>query len=235
MNRKAPVIVAAGCAVAASLLVPGCTSEKQAASTSTTVMSESMSFDAERVGAVPAGWRVEGTRQGDGPLATWAVTNDASAPSPPNVLALVTSEHGQDHTFNLCRTDETRFRDGRISVKFKAVSGEVDRGGGPIWRAHDADNYYICRANPLEHNFRVYKVVDGTRKQLATVSVDVPSGVWHTIEVEHIGNRIVCTLDGAARIEAADDALPEVGGVGLWTKADAVTSFDDLTVTPADE
>jgi hypothetical protein len=190
-----------------------------------------ITFDDARPGALPEGWRAAAT--GDGELARWSVVSDPAAPSRPNVLALLASTHGRDQTFNLCVNDTIRFRDGRISVKFKADSGVVDRGGGPVWRVRDARNYYICRANPLESNFRVYKVVDGARKQLAGVTAQVPWGQWLSIDVEHVGDRIVCVLDGKTRIEATDSGLPDEGGVGVWTKADALTRFDDLIVEPA--
>ncbi len=191
-------------------------------------------FDADPAGGVPRGWHVAGTRSGvGGPgagVATWAVTADASAPSPGQVLALTESSHGQGGTYNLCWTRDVSFRDGRLSVAFKAVSGEEDQGGGLIWRARDHDNYYVCRANPLEGNFRVYRVVSGVRNQLGTAAVDCAPGTWHAIEVLADGPRITCTLDGTTRLQATDDALTEAGGVGLWTKADAVTSFDDLQI-----
>lgn len=190
-------------------------------------------FDKEIPGKLPSGWKVESTKQ-DGPLATWEVTADPSAPSAPSVLALTSSKHGSDSTFNLCWTDRVKFKDGSIELKFKAVAGEVDRGGGPIWRVKDKDNYYICRANPLESNFRVYYVKDGKRKQLASASLEIPSGTWHTIKVEHVGDHIVCSLDGKQLLDVHDSTFTEPGGVGFWTKADAVTSFDDLIVNNRD-
>ena len=120
----------------------------------------------------------------------------------------------------------------------KPVSGEEDQGGGPIWRLQDKDNYYVCRANPLEGNFRLYVVQDGERKQLADAVAEIAAGQWHAIRVEHNGNRIECWLDGEKLLETIDDSLPAAGGFGFWTKADAVTFFDDLRVStttdPAD-
>jgi hypothetical protein len=189
-----------------------------------------LGFDAGAAGALPAGWRAAGTKQ-EGPLATWAVVADPTAPSPPNVLALTASSHGSSGTFNLCWTDAVRFGDGTIELAFRADGGEEDQGGGPIWRVRDADDYYVCRANPLESNFRVYYVKDGERKQLASTQVELASGTWHRIRVEHTGRDIVCTLDGEHRLAVSDDHLSEPGGVGVWTKADAATSFDELSVT----
>lgn len=190
---------------------------------------DTQGFDDIAVGTVPQGWKVEGTRQ-HGPLATWQVVADVSAPSEPNVLALSRINHDSRGTFNLCWTDQIQFRDGEIELRFKAISGEEDQGGGPIWRVRDKNNYYICRANPLEDNFRLYYVKDGRRRQIASARVKIPGGVWHTITIEHEGNQIACYLNGEELLTATDDTFPDAGGLGFWTKADAVTSFDDLMI-----
>lgn len=189
-------------------------------------------FDRMAPGALPEGWRVAGTRQ-EGPLARWAIVADASASSPPNVIAVTDASHGSSGTFNLCWDTGSRFQDGVFELAFRADAGEEDQGGGPVWRLVDENNYYICRANPLESNFRLYVVVNGERKQLASTKAELTAGAWHRIRVEHVGARITCTLDGSARLEAEDTTLPNAGCVGLWTKADARTSFDDLVVRPA--
>ena len=191
-------------------------------------------FDADPTGRPPAGWRIEATRSGVGGegagLAQWSVVADASGPSAPNALALTASTHGEQDTFNLCWTDRVTFRDGRLRVALKVVGGEVDRGGGLIWRVQGRDDYSICRYNPLERNFRLYRVVAGVRHQLDSELAELAPDGWHVIEVVVDGAHVTCTLDGAARLEAEDDALPQGGGVGVWTKADAVTSFDELSI-----
>ncbi len=191
-----------------------------------------LDFDHTGVGTLPAGWRIGATNP-RAPLASWSVVADPGAPTPPNALALVSSTHGSSDTFNLCWTDSLRFQDGALELAFKAEGGEEDQGGGPIWRVLDEDNYYVCRMNPRESNFRLYCVQDGRRKELASARVEVARGTWHKIRVEHAGPRIVCTLDGGTPLEASDDHVPQAGGVGLWTKADAATSFDDFVVHPA--
>ena len=189
-------------------------------------------FDRMTPGALPEGWRVAGTHQ-EGPLATWSVVADPGASSLPHVLALTSSTHGSGSTFNLCWDERARFKDGVYELVFRADGGTSDQGGGPLWRLVDENNYYLCRANPLESNFRLYVVKDGERKQLASAEAEIASGTWHTIHVEHKGPHIVCTLDDKVRLEADDASLPDAGAVGLWTKADAQTAFDDLTVRPA--
>lgn len=189
-------------------------------------------FDDGEAGKLPRGWRAEGTKQ-TGPVATWEVKKSEGAASAPNVLALTKVNHESSGTFNICWTDEAVFEDGAIEVKFKAVSGEDDQGGGPMWRVKDKDNYLVARVNPLEENFRVYSVREGKRTQLASGEVKVETGTWHTIRVEQHGGKVECFLDGVKKLEATEDVSKEwgsVGGVGVWTKADAGTEFDDLRI-----
>jgi hypothetical protein len=189
-------------------------------------------FDRIPSGALPQGWRIAATRPADA-QATWKVVADASAPSPPHALALTAANHSRTDTFNLCWDESSKFHEGVFELAFKANGGTHDQGGGPIWRAQDENNYYVCRANPLESNFRLYVVQNGERKQLASADGPVASGIWHRIRVEHRGAHIVCTLDDQLRLEADDATLSDAGRVGLWTKADALTAFDDLTVRSA--
>jgi len=186
-------------------------------------------FDDAGMGRVPEGWRAEGTNQ-RGPVATWIVKADTSAPSGANVLALTDTKEGWGGTFNLCWTDRVKFKDGVIEVKVKAGTGLEDQGGGPIWRVQDKDNYYIARWNPLEDNFRVYSVIDGSRKTLESARVKADPSTWHTIRIEHTGDEIRCYFDDDALKTVRDNTFPSGGGVGVWTKADAGTAFDELVV-----
>src|SRR6266851_2517435 len=185
-------------------------------------------FDSDSVGQLPA--KFHSARTGQGSESTWAVMADATAPSKPNVVAQ-TSTDKTDYRFPLLIADEGSFRDLDLSVKFKAVSGSVDQAGGLVFRLRDPNNYYIVRANALEDNYRLYHVVDGRRRQFAGANFKVTSGVWHELRVEAVGNKFVCYYDGAMKIEATDDTFKDAGKVGLWTKADSVTYFDDLRVT----
>jgi hypothetical protein len=106
-------------------------------------------------------------------------------------------------------------------------AGETDQGGGFVWRYRDADNYYVARYNPLENNYRFYKVVGGKRTQLATKEgVKAPAGSWHTLAVKMTGDRVECYLNDKLHLETKDATFAEPGKVGLWTKADAQTHFD---------
>jgi hypothetical protein len=187
-------------------------------------------FEDVPVGSLPPGWRIEGTSS-KGTLASWAVRTDPSAPSPPNVLALTTANRDPAEPFNLCWTDQLRFRDGAITVSMKSVSGEEDQGGGLVWRVQDEDDYYLCRANPLEGNVRVYTVKGGVRSQIASADTVLVSGVWYTLWIEQQGSCISCRLDGRKLLEVVDTTFPDAGGVGVWTKSDAATEFDDIRVS----
>ncbi len=185
-------------------------------------------FDSDSVGQLPN--KFHSARTGQGSESKWAILADPTAPSKPNVVAQ-TSIDKTDYRFPLLIADEGSFHDLDISVKFKAVSGRVDQAGGLIFRVKDANNYYIVRANALEDNYRLYHVVNGNRVQFAGANFKVSSGAWHELRVEAAGNKFTCYFDGAKKIEAMDDTFKDAGKVGLWTKADSVTYFDDLRVT----
>jgi hypothetical protein len=180
-------------------------------------------------GPLTATWRA-GSTGGSGPTATWEIHADSRAISPPNSLAMTAQNHASEERFNLYWSDALSFSSGRLAVAVRSDAGVIDQGGGPAWRIQDENNYYICRINPLEANYRVYVVKNGVRKQLATARVDIATGLWHKLEVEHVGDKITCWLDGKKQLEATDGSIRGAGGVGLWTKADALTSFDDLSL-----
>jgi hypothetical protein len=185
-------------------------------------------FDHDTSGQMPA--ELHGAKSGEGIQEKWSVTPHPTAPSKPNVFTQ-TSTDQTDYRFPLLISDEGSFQDLELSVKFKAVSGSVDRAGGLVFRLKDPNNYYIVRANALENNYRLYHVVNGRRRQFAGANLKVTSGEWHELRVEAVGNKITCYYDGNKKIEATDDTFKAAGKVGLWTKADSVTSFDDLKVT----
>jgi len=186
------------------------------------------SFDSDAPGQLPAKFHTGKT--GGGTAEKWSVVADPTAPSNPNVVAQ-TSTDPTDYRFPLLISDEGSFQDLDISVRFKAVSGSVDRAGGVVFRLRDPNNYYIVRANALENNYRLYHVVNGRRSQFAGANFKVTSGEWHELRVEVLANKIACYYDGAKKIDATDTTFKDAGKVGLWTKADSVTYFDDLKVT----
>ena len=184
-----------------------------------------LSLDEAEAGELPAGWAAAKT--GEGPGSVWKVVEDATAPHGKKVLAQ-TSDQGPNRFFNLCVAQKTNFSDVDLSVAFKAVAGKLDQGGGLVWRYKDANNYYLARMNPLEDNYRVYKVVAGKRIQLGTADIKIPSKTWHTLRVVHKADHIRCFLDGKLYLDAKDDTFPDAGKIGLWTKADAQTHFADF-------
>jgi hypothetical protein len=154
----------------------------------------------------------------------WEITKDGDN------RVLHQKAKNEDAVFNVALVEGTSFKDVDLSVRLRAVAGEVDRGGGVVWRAKDAKNYYICRYNPLEDNFRVYKVVDGKRTMFKNAKT-AGDGMWHTLRVTTVGSKITCYLDGQKHLEAEDSTFPEAGKIGLWSKADAQSYFDDLSVS----
>jgi hypothetical protein len=180
--------------------------------------------------ALPAGFRVETTRYSKHD-AVWKVIKDKDAPSKPNVLKIAEIKDPSGSQFNICWSDKIRFRDGSIEVKVRADSGRIDQGGGPIWRVKDRMNYYVARMNPLEDNFRIYYVKDGNRIMLGSATVrGIREGQWFTIKIAVNDDHITGWVNGKKLIEVKDSTLPDEGGVGMWSKADAASSFDDLSV-----
>jgi hypothetical protein len=184
-------------------------------------------FDSDSTGDLPRGFRIALT--GGGCQPQWVIKTDDTAPSKPNVVAQ-TSEDTTDYRFPLLIADDASFRDLDVRVRFKAVSGRVDEAGGLVFRLKDANNYYVVRANALEGNYRLYHVIAGRRVQFAGANFKVTAGAWHELRVEALGNKLTCYFDGAKKIEADDDTFKHAGKIGLWTKADSVTYFDDLKV-----
>lgn len=189
----------------------------------------SLQFDKGDTGKVPKGWKAAKTGKGEGSV--WKVVEDNTAPSKKG-YALAQTAASPGPLFNLCVAEDTKYQDVEISVAFKAIQGKLDQGGGPVWRFQDANNYYIARMNPLESNYRVYKVVNGKRTQLETKEgLKVPAGEWHTLKIKMTGDQIECYLDDKKELAAKDSTFKDAGKVGLWIKADAQTYFDDFKVS----
>ena len=178
-------------------------------------------FDRARAGALPAGWASAQTGEG---RPAWAVVADASAPSQPHAL-----KQSGTASYPLLLKDGTALKDGFVEVKFKPLSGEDDQAGGVVWRVKDTSNYYVARANALEGNVRIYHFLDGRRTQFKGVNLPVAAKQWHTLRVDFSGRQFKVSFNGKLLFEAEDDTHTEVGRVGVWTKADSVTLFDDFT------
>jgi hypothetical protein len=184
------------------------------------------------LGKLPPGWVAAQTGQGQGSV--WKVVADDTAPSKAGYVLAQTAA-GPNALFNLCVAEGPRFGNRvTVAVVLKAVKGAVDEGGGVVWLYRDADNYYVARFNPLEENFRVYKVVAGKRTQLGTLEgIRSAPATWHTLRVAHRGDAIECVLDGKHTLAVTDATFAAPGRVGLWTKADAHTHFDQFEAAAA--
>ena len=166
---------------------------------------------------------------GKGGPVRWELLEDESAPNGPMVLAETSADRTSDR-FPLAILRGFEGRDVEVQVGFKPVSGKVDQAAGLVVRLQDPDNYYIARANALEDNVRLYKVVDGKRRQFAGVDVEIPAGEWQELGLRVEGDHLSVSLDGRELFAATDRSFAEAGRVGLWTKADSLTHFDDLVV-----
>jgi 3-keto-disaccharide hydrolase len=186
-------------------------------------------FESTQIGAAPDGWTSTLTGSGE---PKWTVETDPTAPSKSAVL----KQSGRA-TYPLILKNDTNIKDGFVEMKFKAIAGSEDRAAGIVWRAKDANNYYVTRANALEDNVVLYKTVNGVRRPLDIigrkggygVNVAVPSSTWHTLRIDFKASRFRVSFNGKQLFEVEDSTFPDAGKVGLWTKADSVTLFDEVT------
>src|SRR5215471_16787170 len=190
-------------------------------------MAESaVTFETDAVGGVPKGWTATKTGRGD---PKWTIEQDQTAPSKSKIV-----KQSGTATYPLLLKDDTRIQDGFAEIMFKAIAGSEDRAAGIVWRASDANNYYVVRANALEDNVVLYKTVAGVRSPLDIVGrkggygvkVPVPANEWHTLRVEFAGARFKVAFNDRELFEVEDATFAEAGMVGLWTKADSVTAFN---------
>jgi 3-keto-disaccharide hydrolase len=192
-------------------------------------------FDKDKVQELPSGWLSEHT--GQGAKGIWKVVADPTAPSSPNVLAQL-SDDATNYRFPLAIANKENYKDVTLTVHFKAISGTRDQGAGLVWRFRDANNYYIVRANALENNVVLYKVQDGKRISLAPkgtpektygVKTRVPGNTWNKLGVQVKGGLFTVFFNDQKLFDVEDTTFAEAGKIGLWTKADSVIHFDDLT------
>ena len=182
---------------------------------------ETETFDNAKAGMLPADWICGVTGRGS-PI--WTIEADACAPSQPNVL-----KQSSSGTFPWCVKKSVSVADGFVEVKFKSLEGREDQAAGVVWRWKDGDNYYVARANALENNVSLYYTEAGQRITLKYVDAPVQRNQWHLLRVEFVGKRLKVLLNGKICIELDDDHIATAGAVGVWTKADSVTAFDDFS------
>jgi hypothetical protein len=184
-------------------------------------MADTINFDSYSPGPLPADWVCGVTGSGG---SRWTVEPDADAPSKPNIL-----KQSGVGDFPWCARKSVSMTDGYVEVRFKALSGRGDQAGGVMWRWKDGNNYYIARANALENNVSLYHTTNGRRNTIKYVDAPVPKNTWHTLRVEFSGTSIKVSLNGKTYIDVQDTRIAGAGAVGMWTKADSVTAFDDFT------
>lgn len=172
-------------------------------------------MNAQTLTSSPAGWLC-GSTGGGAPK--WTLEADSSG-------VQVLKQSGRA-PFPWCVKPETKFADGFVEVRFKALAGKEDQAGGVVWRWQDGDNYYVARANALENNVSLYYTTGGRRITIRYVDAPVATNVWHLLRVEFKGTHIKGFLNGTLYIEADDSHIAAAGLVGVWTKADSVTVFD---------
>ena len=187
----------------------------------------SFNFDADAVDKAPKGFTSYAT--GGGPPGNWLVKELSDAPSGKHVVEQ-TDTNATDARYPVLIADQGEYADLDLSVRAKSLSGKIDQGMGLVFRFRDSKSYYIVRANALEDNFRLYRMVNGRRLQLADAKVKVAPNQWHALRVVAQGDHIRCFFDGKQLIDATDKTYT-AGKIGLWTKADSVIAFDDLSVS----
>src|SRR3954453_9981111 len=188
-----------------------------------------ISFESTQTGVAPEGWTSTLTGSGN---PKWTVESDETAPSKSKVL-----QQSGRATYPLLLKNDSSIKDGFVEIKFKAVAGSQDRAAGIVWRAKDANNYYVVRANALEDNVVLYRTVNGVRSPLDIVGrkggygtdVKVPSDTWHSLRIDFSGPRFRVSFNDKQLFEVEDATFADAGKVGLWTKADSVTLFDQIT------
>jgi hypothetical protein len=196
------------------------------ASQAETAFSEQLwNFDREQPGTLPSEFSI-GTLFDGRPAGDWQILATDRAKSPPHVFAQVMGK-GAEHAYKVVLLKEVIASDLNLEVSFLPIQGRADMGGGLIWRATDDRNYFLARANPLEQNIRVYRVEKGVRHLLQNFDQTIDVRQWHTLRVTHRGCRVNIFYDDKQVFDLCDKTFHD-GMIGLWTKSDAVTYFDNL-------
>jgi len=196
-------------------------------STETSSFQQTWTFDRDEPGALPEEFSI-GTLFDGRPAGDWQVLSAERAKSQPHVLAQMMAK-GAEHVYKMVLIKGIVTSDLDLQVSFLPIQGKADMGGGLIWRAIDDRNYYLTRANPLEQNIRIYRVVKGVRHLLLNFDQTIDVKQWHQLRVIQRGCRIQVFYDDKRVFDLCDRTFKE-GTIGLWTKSDAVTYFDDLQV-----
>jgi hypothetical protein len=178
------------------------------------------------IGTTPVDFKFARTGQGD--LGKWTVVNDETSFAGRAIEQSSTDR--TDYRFPLAIFEPVVAKNIDVSVKFKPVAGLVDQAAGIAVRLLDGDNYYVVRANALEDNVRFYRVVSGRREQIDGVNIKVASNEWHSLGPKAVNERFAVEFDGKRLFTTSDKTFAGAGKVGLWTKSDSVTRFDQIAI-----
>ncbi|WP_422930037.1 family 16 glycoside hydrolase [Singulisphaera sp. PoT] len=211
--------------VVAMVFAAGCSGEKEQGGPPKPA---TFDYESGEVGKLPAGFVTDLT--GGGGAVAWVVREDPSAPSGKKTLVQESADD-TSYRFPLCIYQDAVAKDVAVEVKYKAISGVVDQAGGIVLR-YTPENYYVARANALEDNINLFKTQDGKRVKIEEVTAKVTPGEWHTFRFEAKGKHLKVIFDGQTVIEKDDETFTGPGKVGLWTKADSVSAFDDFKIEP---
>ena len=203
---------------------------------STTTKDTTFNFNNYELDKIPFGWSQYFTGKGDG--TEWKILDDGG-----NKVLAQLSENNPNYHFNEIVFDEFKIKNVELTVRLKGVNGKIDQGGGFVWRFADLDNYYVVRANPLEDNVVLYKVEKGKRTDLPLIGKGKTYGVevaplgdgWNTLKLTVKDDLFTVYLNDKEIFRVSDKTFPDAGKIGLWTKADAVTYFDDFQIKSLDE
>jgi hypothetical protein len=183
-------------------------------------------FDDNKVNELPIGFQSAFT--GKGEPGHWIVKKIENAPSADNIV-VQTKLDDTDYRFPLLILDGVSYKDFSAWIRFRAESGKVDQAGGLVFRYKDNNNYYVLRGNALENNVRLYAVVNGNRRQIGGKNTKVTPNEWHMLKVICKADKIQCFFENTKVFEVSDETF-DSGSVGLWTKSDSYTYFDDLVI-----
>ena len=197
-------------------------------------------FESMNENALPMGFSIGLT--GDGGPPSWIIQRQDDSKGASNAV-VQNSFETRNYRFPLTIYDEILAKDIDLSVRFKPMSGRIDRAGGLVWRYQDSKNCYVVRANALENNVVLYKFENGKRSDLKPIGASlfaygkdapVPSGQWSTLRIVVRGDVFSEWLNDEHLFDVEDKTIHTAGRVGLWTKADSVTGFDDLKIIHLD-
>jgi len=173
-------------------------------------------FDHDEADKLPVDWAAAS--------GTWMIAADGTN------KAMKQAGKNQGDSFNVCVQSKIKYQNLDMEVRIKPLEGKEDQGGGLVWRYQNIKNYYVARANPLENNLIIYKVVNGIRKEIKSTNVKIKIGEWYKLKVVMIGYTLDCYFNGDKLLNATDKSFPNAGQIGFWSKADAISLFDDLKV-----